>query len=816
LSRVSLPHPGTIFLRWRGGTAFLLDPCQARLQKSATLRRYVAGDIASGFLEFHAIFSAPFLEITMSLKRITLAAAIAALPFTARAADTTLSTVVVTGAKEETAAAKVESETLQVLRPATSDTATLLRDVPGVSFYGAGGVSSLPVIHGLADERIRLTVDGMDLYAACPNHMNTPLSYIDPVQVGAIKVWAGIAPVSAGGDAIAGTIAVESVPPVFAAAGQGSLLKGEVGAFYRSNGGAYGGNLAATYATESFNVSYTGATAKSDNYKAGGDFKNYDFTGRLGHTLPRDEVGSTAYETRNHTLGLAFKGGNHLVEAKLAYQDMPYQLYPNQRMDMLDNESLKLNLRYLGQFDWGKLDARVWHEHVDHFMDFGADKRYWYGSASGGGSALNGTPCSPISTTCAAGMPMYTESSTNGAALKAEIALSQKDLLRVGAELHRYELDDWWPPSGSGMWPGTFWNIRNGERNRDALFGEWEAKLNAQWLTLAGLRYEHVKTDAGAAVGYNPAGGGNQGLDANLFNARNHARSFDNWDMTLLAKYTASANYEIEFGFAHKERAPSLYELYPWSTWQMAALMNNFVGDGNGYVGNLDLKKEKANTLSATFDWHAQDRVWELKATPYYTRVNDYIDAVQWNASANAPATTQVSNAFSVLKYMNQDARLYGLDLSGKMPLSKTGLGEFGLKGLLNYTNGKNRDTGDELYNIMPLNAKLTLTHKTGGWDNAVELVMVKGKDKVSDVRNEIKTPGYSLVNLRASYSWQQTRVDFGIENLFDRLYYLPLGGAYTGQGTTMTNPALPNYPQWGTPVPGPGRSIYAGFNYKF
>ena len=45
------------------------------------------------------------------------------------------------------------------------------------------------------------------------------------------------------------------------------------------------------------------------------------------------------------------------------------------------------------------------------------------------------------------------------------------------------------------------------------------------------------------------------------------------------------------------------------------------------------------------------------------------------------------------------------------MPLGKTGVGEFGLKGLLNYTNGKNTDTDDDLYNIMPLNAKLTLTH---------------------------------------------------------------------------------------------------------
>jgi hypothetical protein len=65
-------------------------------------------------------------------------------------------------------------------------------------------------------------------------------------------------------------------------------------------------------------------------------------------------------------------------------------------------------------------------------------------------------------------------------------------------------------------------------------------------------------------------------------------------------------------------------------------------------------------------------------------------------------------------------------------------------------------------------------------------------------VRNEIKTPGYSLVNLRTSYAWKQVRVDFGMENLFDKFYYLPTGGAYTGQGTTMTNPALAQLPAVG------------------
>ena len=726
----------------------------------------------------------------------------------------------------------IDGASLAAERAATSDTASLLRDVPGVSLYGAGGVSSLPSIHGLADDRLRVKVDGMDLLSACPNHMNPALSYLDPSQVDSIKVYAGIAPVSVGGDSIGGSIIAETAAPEFAAPGQANLVKGEVGAFYRSNGNARGGNVAATYATESFNISYTGAIAQSDNYDAGGDFKDSlfvagtdpGFTGHPGHTLPLDEVGSTAYDTRNHTLGLAFRGGDHLVEAKFGLQDLPEQLWPNQRMDMLDNDQQRVNLRYLGDLDWGTLEARVYHEDVDHFMDFGDDKKYWYLQ---GTPDYPGAPCGGPSATCAAGMPMYTASTNTGVVLKANVNLTQQDLLRIGTEYQRYRLDDWWPASGAGMWPNTFWNVNDGERDRTALFGEWEKQHSPQWLTLAGLRYERVAMDAGDVHGYNvntfptvPAAGPgstNQNRDAANFNNADHSKTDNNWDMTVLARYTPDATRDIEFGFAHKTRSPNLHERYTWSTWQMAALMVNWAGDGNGYIGNLDLDPEQANTVSATFDWHAADRSWEFKATPYYTHVTDYIDAIQWDGANNIPLATPDVNKFTVLKFMNQSARLYGIDLSGKMPLAKNDMGEFGLNGLLNYTKGENRDTGDGLYNIMPLNARLTLTQKRGGWDNAAELVMVSRKDDVSEVRNEMETPGYALVNLRGSYAWKQVRIDFGVENLFDRLYYHPLGGAYLGQGTTMTSSTTATtVPQWGTPVPGMGRSIYTGFTYTF
>jgi iron complex outermembrane recepter protein len=707
------------------------------------------------------------------------------------------------------------------------DTAKMLLDEPGVSLYQTGGVSSLPAIRGLADDRLRIKVDGMDLISSCPNHMNPPLSYLDPSQLESLKVYAGITPVSLGGDSIGGTIIAQTSKPLFASTSDAPLIKGQVGSYYKSNNDARGLNLQASYASETFSASYTGATAKANNYVAGGNFKISRVTGRVGHLLDLDEVGSTAYETSNQTLGFAWRNGQHLLEAKLGYQNLPNQLYPNQRMDMLDNEQKRLNLRYAGDFDWGNIEARAYHEQVDHMMDFGADKRYWYGGASGGntgvGGSGNGQPCAnPGSATCANGMPMYSEGKTIGASLKTAIHLTPEDLLRVGAELQRYTLDDYWEPSGAMMRPNRFLNINNGERDRTALYSEWEKQYNSAWSSLAGVRYEHVKTDADNVQGYDNtnANGSNQARDSTAFNASNRKQTDHNWDLTALARYKHDPQLDIEFGVARKVRTPNLYERYTWSTWQMAALMNNTAGDGNGYFGDVNLKPEKAHTVSATFDWHAPDQAWTLKATPFFTYVDDYIDAVQWNSATNTARTTRLDNQFTVLRYANQSARLFGIDLSGTAWLGDSSAGAFSVKGLLNYTNGKNKDTGDDLYNIMPLNTKLALNHLRQQWDTSLELILVKDKNNVADQRNEIKTPGYGLLNLRSSYTWKQARVEFSIDNLLDKKYYLPLGGAYVGQGTTMTlapnNIALGSIPLWGTAVPGMGRSINVGVTLNY
>ncbi|HTS50295.1 MAG TPA: TonB-dependent receptor [Bryobacteraceae bacterium] len=693
----------------------------------------------------------------------------------------------------------------------SSDTASLLAGIPGLSLYGNGGVSSLPVIHGMEDDRIRILVNGMDLVSACANHMNPPLSYIDPTNVGAIKVFAGITPVSAGGDSVGGTIAVDSPAPEFAGTGSRTFLGGEAGTFYRSNGGAFGAHLSFSIASEALSLRYAGSVSRSGDYSAAANFEAPGLAAVDRGWLPGNVVGSSRYESQNHALDLAMRHKNQLLALDLGFQNIPYQGFPNQRMDMTLNDNGSVNLRHVIQFHWGILESRVYGDFTRHRMDFGDDKEFFYGSAA---------------TVLAPGMPMDTKGLNVGGETMANISLSNRDTLNVGLEAQRYRLNDWWPPSpsvlpagitSSGMAPNAFVNIRNGQRDRIGVFAEWERRWTKRWTTLLGGRSDTVLMNTGPVQGYNDGMmyNGAPLYPATTFNAADRQRTDHNFDVTAIARFSASANLDFEGGYARKTHSPNLYERYAWSTNRMVMEMVNFAGDGNYYVGNLELRPEIAQTVSGTVRWHgAANDSWGITVTPFVTYGHDFINAQRCpitvcGASAAIVTNTTATAGFVYLQFVNQNARLDGVDLSIRSPRQETRLGSFRATGLFNAVRGKDEVTGDNLYNIMPVNGRFNIIHTKGKWNNYFEEELVDGKRLVSQVRNEIRTGGYGLMNLRTSYELKRARLDLGLDNVLNKFYALPLGGTYVGQGATMSS--IP----WGIPMPGSGRSFYVGLTLK-
>ena len=416
--------------------------------------------------------------------------------------------------------------------PPTMDTARLLRDVPGVSTYEAGGVSGLPAIHRMADDRLNILIGGVQTTSACANHINPPLSYIGPANVERIEVYSGVMPVSKGGDSIGGTIIAEPKSPVFAPQaakllppssggpqaalaplpflklpaagstpvrrGRHLLVTGMISSFFRGNNNGISVSGTANVATNHWSLLYNGDWQRATNYHAGGAGK---------------KILSTNFIAENHSGTLAYQNDGHYILAARRDPEHPHQGFPNQRMDMTGIVATQSKTKYKGLDDWGSCRrARLLEQR----------------------QIIRWASCRTSSQpTC-----RWPRSGQDyGYSVKAEIPLRGrsrgKDILRVGSEFHGFQLNDWWEPTGTWrgptpmtmtmppMMPGgmpmtmtkwmmpmnmmgplTFWNINNGRRNRLGHYVEWDAEWNDQWSSLLGFRNDTVWFNTGPVSPY--------------------------------------------------------------------------------------------------------------------------------------------------------------------------------------------------------------------------------------------------------------------------------------------------------------------------
>ena len=656
------------------------------------------------------------------------------------------------------------AEVLDAGQLISSDTASLLN---GIDVTQGGGVSGLPMIHGLGDDRIRTLVNGVPVASACPMHMNPPLSYIDPSNVDHIDIMPGVTPVRLGGDSIGGTIQVESPPPVFAASDTALTTAGRASSFYRSNSAAIGGSAEASVATTDLSLGYRGSITRAGDYYAGAG----------------ERINASGFETQNSELTAAFREGPHMFEAHVALQHIPYQGFPNADMDMTGNVATFFNARYTGGYAWGELHLNTYYDHVRHDMNGNGPDRY--------------TPS--LSITGFGEFPTHERGQDYGYRADAGIAVSSRDTVRIGNELHAQTLDDRWPGSPMGMM-FDYISLNDASRLQWGTFAEWERRWDGRWSSEFGVRNDTVHMNAGPVQEYD-------GMDATAtaFNALNRARTDVNVDATLQLRFQPDERASYTLGLARKNRSPNLYERYAWGTNTMGTV--TWFGDGNGYTGNPNLRPETADTASISANWYDRDaRAWQLRLTPYFTSVQNYIGVIPLCGlgCAEMPGAQ--------LLFVNQKARLYGADANGSYTLAdSTVSGRFRVTGAAGYVHGEDLITLTPLYHMMPLHGSLALEHDLGPWSSALTLHMVGRKTAVDPIRLEPPTAGYSLVDAHTAYVWRHVRVDLAVTNVLDRHYDNPLGGTFQSalyppgySGTTFR------------PLPAPGRSFDTGVSVTF
>lgn len=599
----------------------------------------------------------------------------------------------------------------------SADAAAIVRTMPGVAIVRNGPQTGIVQLRGLSGDRVAVRVDGMTITPACPNHMDPPLHYAAAGSGDLVDLYAGISPVSAGGDHIGGSLSIARPEPVFAD-GPATLFHGKLGSSFLGSQDTALATADLTFAQGDAAFQYRGSGATADDLR-----------------FPGGTVADSGYKTTHHEIIGAWRtdGGYLAVDAGFsATRDAGTPALP---MDMIKDDAWKFGLTQKEKFGWGTLENRLYVHDIDHLMDNFSQRPVAMG-----------------------GMAMEAPSSSRDIGWTGGVLLPRGDSsLRTGIDLHRNEFDAEQVAIATGKRRDTF---NDNVRSRAGAYIDWENVWSEKWTTRIGLRGDVVSSDADA-VSNEIMPMGMILADQNAFNSADRSFTDPLVDAAAAVSYKPDETTTVELAIAVKNRAPSLVERYLWTPLNASAGL----ADGRTYLGNLDLDPETSFQVGLGLEKRGES--WSFEVTPFYQLVDDYIQGM--------PINRLDANKMRVLQYQNIDrAELYGVELAGTYDINE----DFSIDASISHVRGRNKDTGDDLYRIAPLRGIVDLAWHHEMWESHLEWMWADAQNHVSDVQGETPSPGYGLLNLRLAKVFVKTlRVEVGVENLLDHRYADHLGG---------------------------------------
>ncbi|HHF3507127.1 TPA: TonB-dependent hemoglobin/transferrin/lactoferrin family receptor [Haemophilus influenzae] len=241
------------------------------------------------------------------------------------------------------------------------------------------------------------------------------------------------------------------------------------------------------------------------------------------------------------------------------------------------------------------------------------------------------------------------------------------------------------------------------------------------------------------------------------------------WIVTNWLDFTAKYNEAF--------RAPSMQERFVSGAHFGANTLG--LDQVNRFVANPNLRPETAKNKEITANLHfdslfKQGDKFKIEATYFRNDVKDFINLKIFN-NPNPNPNPNPNRAFLPTKSQYQNitnARLSGIELQAQYQTERLTL-------FTNYgsTKGRDKDSGEALSNIA--------ASKIGV---GVNYALVKDKFTVGATvthyaaqrrvpkDHSVTYPSYILTDLRATYAplkgeWKNLRLDFALENLFDRKY---------------------------------------------
>ena len=646
-----------------------------------------------------------------------------------------------------------DASTINVEQEALLDTAVALKSIPGANVNSNGLITGIAQYRGMYGDRVAVTIDNHGVVTGGPNAMDTPLSYVSPMITEALVIERGITSVSSAPESIGGHLDARLARGDFGDRDFG--LSGFVGSRYSNNGdlGTSAGRL--TLSNSSHRIS---ALAELDS----------------GHNIntPAGEIRPSLVDRSRYDLSYSYaRGDDHFVvfAGTLDTEDSGTPALP---MDIrvIDTNLLGSHFRYSITPTF-LLEGRVSASDVEHVMDnFGL---------------RSPPPAMMQRQTLATG-----EGQTLALAVKLDLEAST---LRIGVEQSLADHDAVITnPNNSAF---RVLNFSDVERDLTSVFGEWLVERDSRALEL-GVSLKHVATNAGEvdAMGMmSPAVATLSGA----FNSANRGLSFDDVDAVAKYRYRAGNDLEWSIEVARKSRAPSYQELYLWLPMQATGGL----ADGRTYIGDLNLDSENSNELSVGFS-SSYGRL-NLSPQVFYKKIDGFIQGTP-SANSDANMVAMMMGGQPALQFSNTDAEIWGFDMAWSLRMTE----RLSVDGVATYTRGRRTDVPDNLYRLVPLNARIGLTYSNETWTFNTQVVAYGNQKKVAAFNDEQPTAGYEIVN--AAIAWMPSssiRIEARVDNLLDATYQEHLAGINRAGGSDIAI---------GSKLYGAERTLGAGIIYSF
>jgi len=302
------------------------------------------------------------------------------------------------------------------------------------------------------------------------------------------------------------------------------------------------------------------------------------------------------------------------------------------------------------------------------------------------------------------------------------------------------------------------YSINNAETKNKAVFVNTQKKVDAHNIKF-GLRYDDTEIT-------------NDGEYKN--------RDYNALSGYMFDTYKLDCCTDIFAGLGIASRVPDGRELYFWKK--------------GIHVGTDTLDQTKNTEVDVGIKKTFKNS--SIKAKVFYSKLKDYI---------------YFDNDLPKNKFVNIDAKIYGLELSGAYLASDSLSFEYGLA----YQKGKKDDplpgqTDTDLADIVPIRATLTTNYEYDAKTAVSFEIIAQGRWKDYDGDNgEQELPGFATANLKIKKDiTNKLNLTFGVDNIFDKTYapsntYNDLTLIMAG-GTQKVK------------LNDPGRYAYLNLSYKF